>query len=147
MLIKKEKDDGCSRVVVNTLRAVKMKYPKKLEMFTLYLVSNRSRCSSTLILLQSRIMTYYSLIMTHCSIRIHSWEFSSCREQILPLYKVCKENMIPFIFNLFLTSLGMFLTESQVTCVYCCTKFNTAQTAYLFNSWEEEGRGCYIYWG
>ena len=40
----------------------------------------------------------------------------------------------------------MFLKESQVTCVYCCTEINTVQTAYLFKYWKEEGRGCYSYW-
>ena len=37
VLIKEEKDGGYSRVVVDTSRPVKMKYSKKLEMFTLYL--------------------------------------------------------------------------------------------------------------
>ena len=50
-------------------------------------------------------MTYYSLIMTHCSIRIQSYDFSACRGQFLPLYKVCKENMVPSDFNLFIPNL------------------------------------------
>ena len=37
VLIKEEKDGGYSRVVVDTSRPVKIKYSKKLEMFTLYL--------------------------------------------------------------------------------------------------------------
>ena len=91
VLIKEEKNGGYSRVVVDTSR----KYSKKLEMFTLYLSYGHwteSRCSSTLILPRSRIMTYYFLIMTHCSIRIQSWHFPACRGHFLPLYKVCKEN-------------------------------------------------------
>ena len=37
VLIKEENDGGYSRVVVDTSRPVKMKYSKKLEMFTLFL--------------------------------------------------------------------------------------------------------------
>ena len=37
VLIKEEKDGGYSRVVVDTSRPVKVKYSKKLEMFTLFL--------------------------------------------------------------------------------------------------------------
>ena len=86
------------QLVVDTSRPVKMKYSKKLEMFPLYL-SYGPHFTAV------ENLTYYSLIMTHCSKRVQSWDFSACGGQFLSLYKVCKENMIPSIFSLFISNL------------------------------------------
>ena len=98
VLIKEEKDGGYSRVVVDTSRPVKMKYSKKLEMFTLYLSYGP----------HSTVVENHDLLLPNHDSLFHKDSvlgLFSMQRAILPLYKVCKENMIPSIFNLFVSNL------------------------------------------